>query len=59
MATYYAAREKFDYARSAADDQAIAAIAEGLHALSRAVESDINKLERELQTIKNRVNSIR
>jgi hypothetical protein len=34
-------------------------IADGRHSLARAIEADIKKLERELETIRSRVNSLR
>jgi hypothetical protein len=57
--TFFSARAKFEGAKNAAQNPAITAIAEGLEELSRALEHEINGIERDLQTIKNRVNSIR
>lgn len=63
MSTFYSAREKFELAKNSSRDQATATIAEGLMDLSRAIENELRsverKLEQELHTIKNRVNSIR
>ena len=57
------ARKKFEEAQTLARDPAIAKIPEGLIELARGVENDIRsterKLESELHTIKNRVNSMR
>jgi uncharacterized coiled-coil protein SlyX len=56
---YSSARQKFESAKASAQDSAIHNLAEGLVDLARAIEDDINKLERQLQTITNRVNSLR
>lgn len=55
----YAAQVKFDEAIEASRDRAMTAIAEGLNLLARGIDSDMNKLERELQAIKSRVNTLR
>ena len=57
--SYSGARDTFERAKSQSEDMGVRLIAEGLQSLARAIESDINKLEREIQTIKNRVNSMR
>jgi len=57
--SYYSARMKFETAKNSTENAAIADLAEGLAFLAQAIETDINKLERELHTIKNKVNSPR
>jgi archaellum component FlaC len=57
--SYFSARTKFEEAANASQNPAITAIAEGLKELAQAIENDINRLERDIHTIKNKVNSIR
>ena len=57
--TYSDARTKFEEAKNSGENQATIAIAMGLEMLARAIEKDIKDLDRDLQTIKNKVNSIR
>jgi archaellum component FlaC len=57
--SYYSARTKFEEAVNSAQNPAITAIAEGLKELAQAIENDINKLERDIHAIKNKVNSMR
>jgi hypothetical protein len=52
---YPTARSNFEGARGKTDDPAIQDIADGLVQLSRAIESDFNKLERELSAIKSKL----
>jgi hypothetical protein len=51
---YATARQNFENAKSA-DDHAIRQIADGLVQLSRAIESDFNKLEREISSIQSKL----
>ena len=51
---YVTARQNFESAKSA-NDHAIQQIAEGLVQLSRAIENDFNKLEREVNAIKSKL----
>jgi archaellum component FlaC len=57
--SYYSARTKFEEAENSSQNPAITAIAEGLKELAQAIENDINKLERDIHAIKNKVNSMR
>jgi hypothetical protein len=52
---YPTARQSFEGAKSETNDPAIQEIAEGLIQLSRAMESDFNKLEREVSAIKSKL----
>ena len=53
---YVSARNNFQNAKNTSDNnQALQNLADGLIDLSRAIESDINKLERELSSIKSRL----
>lgn len=51
---YATARQNFETAKSS-DNYAIQQIAEGLVQLSRAIENDFNKMERELKSIESKV----
>jgi len=51
---YATARQNFENAKSA-DNDAIRQIAEGLVQLSRAIESDFNKIEREVKDVKSKL----
>jgi|HubBroStandDraft_2_1064218.scaffolds.fasta_scaffold1622259_1 hypothetical protein len=57
--SYSNARLKFDEAIAASQNAAATAIAEGLKEMAQTLQNDISKIERELRTIGNRVNSIR
>jgi hypothetical protein len=50
---------RFEEAKNMSEDPAIKVIADGLIELSRGIENDINKLERGLRTIQNKVNQLR
>jgi protoporphyrinogen oxidase len=52
---YVGARGNFESAKSKTDDPAIQELAEGLRQLARAIEDDLNKLEREIRTAASRV----
>lgn len=52
---YVGARGSFEGAKSKTNDPAIEDLAEGLRQLARAVEDDINKLEREIKSIASRI----
>jgi hypothetical protein len=52
---YIGARDSFEKAIEKTKDPAIKELAEGLIDLSRAIEDDIGKLEREVKNIKSRV----
>jgi len=52
---YPTARQNFESAKGKTDDPAIQEIADGLIQLSRAIESDFNKLERELSGIESKL----
>ncbi|HKD59810.1 MAG TPA: hypothetical protein VKB47_05095 [Terracidiphilus sp.] len=56
MVEHSQAREKFEFARDTANDEAIVAIAEGLRHLSKALETQIRNIESDVHAIKNRVN---
>lgn len=43
---YPTARQNFEQAKSASDSEAIVKLADGLIALSRAIETDLAKIER-------------
>ena len=52
---YVTARQNFESAKSESDNLAIQEIADGLVQLSRAIESDFNKLEREISDIRGKL----
>lgn len=52
---YPTARNSFERAKNSSENDAIRSLAEGLVALSRAIEDDIRKLEREVSSIKSRL----
>jgi hypothetical protein len=52
---YPTARQNFESAKGQTNDPAIQQIADGLVQLSRAIESDLNKLDRELSAVKSKL----
>jgi hypothetical protein len=57
--TYTGARNDLESAKVDTDDPAVQQIADALIRLSRAIESDFNKIEREISTIKQKLNNLR
>jgi hypothetical protein len=51
--SYSSARTLAQNAKSSSSDEAIQKLADAIHALSRAVEHDIQELERKINQIKN------
>jgi len=52
--SYTSARNLAQNAKSSSSEQAIQKLADAIHALSRAVEHDIQELERKISQIKSR-----
>jgi len=53
--SYVMSRQSFESAKQMTDDEAIQTLAEGLISLSRAIENDLNKQDRDLAAIKRKV----
>jgi len=56
---YVSAREQFEMAAEKSGDQAFKGLAEGLDRLSRAIQNDLVKLDREIKEVKAMCNRFR
>jgi hypothetical protein len=56
---YISAREQFEMAGATSEDQAVKGLAEGLDRLSRAIQNDLVKLDREIKEVKAMCNRLR
>ena len=57
--SYAGARSKLEEAQNSSGDLGVQKLADGMIALSRAIEDHLIKVERELSTIQSRVNLLR